>query len=350
MARLTRNSYKRKIIVFGLLVFMSIALISTGFAAWIMSQEAKVESPGNVSVGVVDDSRITFENVKYEMVILGFDADAEEDKKTYQLTGNDYSEASNGGLRFAFEPRYGDKKGSIQWDGVKYQKPTEENGNVELFVNCEILKLDVSGYITNHTLLANGEFTVNFVVTESVKNCIDNKYIVLKDFGAMPVKDEKTGNYTYTRQVKPDNNGFFSYSVEFEWGEKFNGKNPSLSTDEATITNTELDVIKKNLEDFRAYLLDYYTNGFECTFKEKDDQGVEQDVKEILKGLSYYNDEIAAKEAAINNLNEKDSDYETKVATLLEEIAALRVRKNALILNAADNNKYQLVMIATNGD
>ena len=338
MARLTRNSYKRKIIVFGLLVFMSIALISTGFAAWIMSQEAKEETSGNVSVGVVDDSRITFENVKYEMVIL--------DNEGNPLTGTQYDNAVEEGLRFMFEPRYGDKSGAIQWDGVeKYEAPSQENENIEKKVSCEIIKLDVSGYITNHALLKDGEFTVNLVVTESVKNCIDNKYISLNDFGTSPVKDEQTSNYTYTRQIAPDDNGYFSYSVEFVWGEKFGGANPSLSTDRDDITNAELDVIKKNLEDFRAYLLDYYTNGFECTFVEGEDEK-----KEFLKGLSYYNDEIAAKEAAINDLNEKDADYADKVAGLLEEIAALRLRKNTLILNAPDNNKYQLVMIATNGD
>lgn len=42
MAKLTKNSYKRKVILFGVLLFMSIALISTGFAAWIMSTNAKI--------------------------------------------------------------------------------------------------------------------------------------------------------------------------------------------------------------------------------------------------------------------------------------------------------------------
>ena len=58
MAKLTRNSYKRKIILFGVFVFMSIALISTGFAAWVMSADDKVEDDGNVDVGVVKDSTI----------------------------------------------------------------------------------------------------------------------------------------------------------------------------------------------------------------------------------------------------------------------------------------------------
>ena len=179
----------------------------------------------------------------------------------------------------------------------------------------------------------------------NVKNCIDNGYISLKDFGATPVKDEKTGIYTYSRQITPESNGFFSYSVEFQWGTKFEGVNPGLSSDKVDITNAELDIIKKNLEDFRAYLLGYFNNGFECTFVEGGEEK-----KELLKGLDEYNRQIAAKEAAINALDEKDADYASKVASLLEEIAALRVRKNALISNAIDKNQYQLVMIATNGE
>ena len=58
MAKLTRNSYKRKIILFGVIVFMSIALISTGFAAWVMSQEKKQSTSGNVTVGAVTEGNI----------------------------------------------------------------------------------------------------------------------------------------------------------------------------------------------------------------------------------------------------------------------------------------------------
>ena len=50
MVKLTRNSYKRKIILFGVLIFASIALISTGFAAWIMSANASKDKDGNITL------------------------------------------------------------------------------------------------------------------------------------------------------------------------------------------------------------------------------------------------------------------------------------------------------------
>ena len=46
--KLTRKSYKRNIIVFGLMFFMGIALVSTGFAAWVLSQDTSVEDRKSV--------------------------------------------------------------------------------------------------------------------------------------------------------------------------------------------------------------------------------------------------------------------------------------------------------------
>lgn len=313
MARLTKNSYKRKIIVFGLLVFMSIALISTGFAAWIMSQEAKVENEGNVSVGVVDDSRITFENLKYDLVIVDYEGN--------ELSGDSYNNATNAGLNFLFEPRHGDSTGNIQWD---------KND-----ANCEIMKLNVSGYITNLPLLKDGKFTVNLVVTEGVHNCLTKNFIQLKDF-ANPVKDEQTGLYTYTREITPEANGTFAYSVEFVWGTVFEGENPAKSSDKEGITNTELDVIKKNLEEFRAYLLGYYEDFL-------------NDSNTSEKGLKYYNSEIERLETLIHTPNPEDADNNLSVDEKLAKISTLRANKENLIKNADDTNKYQLVMIAING-
>ena len=39
--KLTRKHYNRKILSFGLVLFLAVALLSTGFAAWIMSTVLK---------------------------------------------------------------------------------------------------------------------------------------------------------------------------------------------------------------------------------------------------------------------------------------------------------------------
>ena len=55
MAKLTKKSYKRKRVLMGLALFMSIALVSTGFAAWVISSSVEKEGEGHVSAGTVSD-------------------------------------------------------------------------------------------------------------------------------------------------------------------------------------------------------------------------------------------------------------------------------------------------------
>ena len=135
MAKLTRNSYKRKIILFGVIVFMSIALISTGFAAWVMSQEKKQSTSGNVTVGAVTDGNIE--------VILD------------PLTVKD----------FKFEPKESDTTGRVRNDGT----------------NFESLTVTVSGTIKNTQFLK--EATIKMNVQDKVNQAVTDGYIVLPEFG-----------------------------------------------------------------------------------------------------------------------------------------------------------------------
>ena len=67
MARFTRRSYRRRKLFVGIALFSSVALISTGFASWIISLNAKGEIGGDVTVGTVTDSSVTIEiNREYE--------------------------------------------------------------------------------------------------------------------------------------------------------------------------------------------------------------------------------------------------------------------------------------------
>ena len=61
MAKLTKKSYRRKRMLMGLALFMSIALISTGFAAWVISSSVEKDGGGNVSAGTVSDKSISLE-------------------------------------------------------------------------------------------------------------------------------------------------------------------------------------------------------------------------------------------------------------------------------------------------
>lgn len=170
MAKLTRNSYKRKIILFGVIVFMSIALISTGFAAWVMSQEKKQSKSGNVTVGAVTEGNIE--------VILD------------ELTVKD----------FKFEPKESDTTGRVRNDKT----------------NFESLTVTVTGTIKNTQFLK--EATIKMNVKDAVKQAETAGYIILPECANSEVVLTLTESGTNEKK--------FSYEITFKWGSKFGGENP----------------------------------------------------------------------------------------------------------------------------
>lgn len=183
MAKLTRNSYKRKIILFGVIVFMSIALISTGFAAWVMSQEKKQSTSGNVSVGAVTEGNI-------EVIID-------------PLTVKD----------FKFEPKESDTTGRVRNDGT----------------NFESLTVTVTGTIKNTQFLK--EATIKMNVKNAVKQAETAGYIILPECANSEVVLTLTESGTNEKK--------FSYNITFKWGSKFGGENPGEYYDSAAFNPSE---------------------------------------------------------------------------------------------------------------
>lgn len=187
MAKLTRNSYKRKIILFGVIVFMSIALISTGFAAWVMSQEKKQSTSGNVTVGAVAAGNIE--------VTLD------------PLTVKD----------FKFEPKESDTTGRVRNDKT----------------NFESLTVTVTGTIKNTQFLK--EATIKMNVKDAVKQAETDGYIILPECANSEVVLTLTESGTNEKK--------FSYDITFKWGSKFGGENPGEYYDSAAFNPSEEELI-----------------------------------------------------------------------------------------------------------
>lgn len=211
MARLTKNSYKRKIILFGVLVFMSIALVSTGFAAWVMSTNASNDDiTGNVAVGTVKDASLTISDV-----IIKSDAKS-----------------------FKFEPQDSDNSGRVRFDS----SATE----------AESLKITIEGKISPIEYL--GKLNYELVIPESVKKAADAGYIVLPDCASI-AQGTAGVEYTFTPGTGELT---FTFDIEFKWGSVFGNMNPGRYYDEdATGLLVADDVVKTTLEDFRAVLYGY---------------------------------------------------------------------------------------------
>lgn len=224
---MTRNSFKRKAIIFGVMIFMSIALISTGFAAWIISTNKGGEATGHIQVGVISEKNIQVLDVKL-------------------------SAAS-----FEFEPAKDDNNGRLRWDGSKH----------------EILSTTVTAYVTNTQYLKELNIKLDLSQAVGVQNAANTKYINLPTcVTAVNVKDTHLAelgageNFQYNESKKYSDLteaekaacGIvkkLTYEITFTWGEKFGNTNPSLYYDAAGKSITD-DAMKAEMIAFRKAMYD----------------------------------------------------------------------------------------------
>ena len=178
--KLTRKSYNRRVFTFGIVMFLAIALISTGFAAFIMSNDATANEDGSINVGTITDGSIAFGEITFK----GTNGDA-----------------------FHFEPDAADNEGH-----VVYKEGNSEN-----------LTVTIESSVSPAQYLETDGITIKMTsIPESVVAAADAGYIVLPECYAA----EQTVEYTVE-----DNVAKFTYDISFKWGNKFDGKNPSVFLD-----------------------------------------------------------------------------------------------------------------------
>lgn len=225
MAKITRKSYKRKKIVLGATLFASIALISTGFAAWVISQGAENKPDGSINVGTVKDGAVSFIGV-------------EQDKK-----------------EFVFDCLTTDTTGRVY-----YEDETGKGG--------ESLSVTVSGYITNPQYFKS--LSVTMTVPQTVKDAVAKQYIVLPECATKvvdltasvtdyAVKDSDT-TLIEAGYKTDDTLKHFEYEISFAWGSAFaleggEPENPGLYFDEPSIVSSvKLDEVKTIMKDLHDLL------------------------------------------------------------------------------------------------
>lgn len=238
--KLTRKSYKRKIIALGVTVFISFSLIATGFAAWVLSATAAKESQGNISVGTTKESAIEISDIAFKDNISDF----------------------------AFEPDKDDTSGRVQNDGEKF-----ENLSVTLY--CTISN------VSNVELI-----TVNFELPAGVQKAVDEKYIVAPEIVTTPIEITTTdadtsapdNSWSYKRQE--GNAALLTVTLEFGWGEKFGNMNPSLYYDDEESGGKAIayDDVKVALDTFKATI-------YGMTYD--DYKELDEEAKEALEAPKY---------------------------------------------------------------
>jgi hypothetical protein len=202
MVKMTRKSYKRRKIILGVSLFSSVALVSTGFAAWVLASQAEAEKTGNITVGTVSDSSIKISNVQFK-------------------DDND---------SFIFEPKEEDTAGRVRNDGV----------------NFENLSVTVTGEISPNTYVSSA--TIEMEVPEGITAAIGKNYLVL------PTCATSAQTLTLNPKESPDETvSTFEYTITFVWGSAFNGKNPGEYYDEDEAGKlVDDETMKSTLEDLKT--------------------------------------------------------------------------------------------------
>lgn len=228
MAKLTRKSYKRKKVAFAAVVLGGVALVSSGFAAFVLSANADQKNEGGIQVGTVKNGALTMKVYSYKSATsekgdeiateapltkeyFSFDADAKD------VEGN---KDGNG------------KKGDEVQNNVKYE--AEEGRKPENLTNTFVIE------VTSDTdSLKSFAVSMTTKGTEGFAKPVDAGFVILPDcaadggitpitnFDAAPALTNDT--CTIEKGTGEGGKGFkwtFTYTVAFKWGKRFNGKNP----------------------------------------------------------------------------------------------------------------------------
>lgn len=262
MAKLTRKSYKRKKIAFAAVILGGVALVSSGFAAWVLSSNAKDNTAGSVTVGAVEKG-----NLKLEIT-------------------SDQGDVKNG--HFDFDTLESDKSGRVR---VKEGQTTFENLSIAYTIK---IKSPIDNFKDLQYTMSATKSAVNYDMKDvsegeetkyiSLPNCFgstitvegSNNTLFKKEPINLTEKDDKENNVTYAYQWTT------TVTVAFQWGATFGGYNPGLYYD-GQITDTT-----KSTEEISAL----NAAGLKVT-----DEVVEaklNDLKDKLNGATYNIDFVAS--------------------------------------------------------
>ena len=247
MAKLTRKSYKRKKVAFAAVVLGGVALVSSGFAAFVLSAGAEQKNPGNLELGSVINGSL-------KMNVFSYNKDATDHKG--DPIKND---GSNLAEYFRFDAAEKDIKSNKDGNGTKdgkdinrvfYQE--EENRHPETLEHTFVVEITSP---TDSLASFNVKMTINNDLSAAVTAgfitlpaCTDAEGVTMSATGTDNKWADKTGLRNDACTVKKETvaEGYkwtFEYKVKFAWGARFNNTNPCYFFDnEAT---SKVDAVAK---------------------------------------------------------------------------------------------------------
>ena len=196
---------KRKGIILASAILGSVAVVSTGFAAWVISSPTTTTETGNIQVETVTDNRTSFSVAFADgNKSIKFAAPATMDKKSPWLT-NDNNEAKED-LTASFD--------------VTVEKAGEAaSGKVKVTLEIGTMSGEPNPVFADETetILAGNK---NAKDDDDEVNASLTYFTLPEGF----VKDGETG--VYTMEVPLDASGKATIPAVFDWGTAFNKENP----------------------------------------------------------------------------------------------------------------------------
>lgn len=226
MKKVTRHAFSKKAIMITASLFVTLALITTGFAAWLISSGASGEGTGNITTATIDDARLGLTVAMAEgkdFVCFGPQADDKHPDIRYKAPVGDEKDDR--------EVLVATVTGTIK----NYDRL--EKFNITIKISDKALK--AAGYTWTETgegSLKNRTYTYN-----AGNACISlPEYAVDTDGRFLPLPSD-TSKTTAPKTISAGDSMFtdgttqkekkFTFDVTFGWGEKFEGCNPGRYLD-----------------------------------------------------------------------------------------------------------------------
>lgn len=227
MKKVTRHAFSKKAIMITASLFVTLALITTGFAAWLISSGASGEGTGNITTATIDDARLGLTVAMAEgkdFVCFGPQADDKHPDIRYKAPVGDEKDDR--------EVLVATVTGTIK----NYDRL--EKFNITIKISDKALK--AAGYTWTETgegSLKNRTYTYN-----AGNACISlPEYAVDTDGRFLPLPSDPDNKTTAPKTISAGDSMFtdgttenekkFTFDVTFGWGEKFEGCNPGRYLD-----------------------------------------------------------------------------------------------------------------------
>lgn len=263
MAKLTRKSYKRKKVAFAAVIFGGVALVSSGFAAWVISAGKDSNGTGSVTVGQVVEANL---GMKIEWKVTG------ADDTTYTAIADEGPEANkNNAGNYSFNCSRSVTSGRFRYGtGSDVTDGSDADQCLSL-----TFRVTVTSSLENF-----GSLNVTFANNEKIDAAVTAKYISAPEgfYASKGAEAGTQGKNFFSTNVggedtiftkKGNGEGASKYQwvssgieVAFKWGTAFGGTSPEEYYNTGAGKDTILETAIGVMNAFRESL-----NGTQYTIK-----------------------------------------------------------------------------------